>query len=296
MKNFKKKNLLRVGWIVGIYVILALILYLVVDYKVKWEDRDLNTYLYFYNCSGDLCTTTTKPTYYFGSVVCENNECPYIKEKYESYLTLKKDNKEFIYNYKKDKIINNSYITYKLINDNNYIVSDKTGKYSVIDNTGKVIVEPTKMNITDYNNDYIAYKENDKYGIYNEKEEINILPTYEEVKLINSTLYTYLEKDSYYIASYNTEVSVNNTKYDYVLPINNEIIFTFNDNKLDIIDHNLISKLLLKIDCKYSYKEEKERATLNIKKDSKFIYFTIYNENNEFDEYVYDIKNKKLHS
>ena len=50
----KEKNLLRVGWIAGIYIILALILYMVVDYKVKWEDRDLNTYLYFYNCSGDF--------------------------------------------------------------------------------------------------------------------------------------------------------------------------------------------------------------------------------------------------
>ena len=84
--EIKKKNLLRVGWIVGIYVILGLILYLVVDYKVKWEDRDLNTYLYFYNCSGDLCTTSTKPNYYFGSVMCENRTCPYIEEKYDDFF------------------------------------------------------------------------------------------------------------------------------------------------------------------------------------------------------------------
>lgn len=292
----KKRNILRIGWIIGIYAILFLILYLVVDYKVKWEDKDLNTYLYFYNCSGDLCTTTTKPNYYFGSVVCEKRDCPYITDKYNSFLILKDSNKEFLYNYKKDKIISNNYITYKLSSDNNYIVSDREGKYSVIDNTGKIILNPTNKIITDYNEGYIVYKKEGKYGIYNEKDKIDIKPTYEEIKLINSNLYAYLEKEKYYIASYDTEVSVNETNYDYVLPINGKNILVFNNNKLDILDENLISKLLIKIDCKYTYQKEKERESLNIKEDTKFIYFTIYNENNELIEYIYDKNNNKLHN
>ena len=43
----KKNNLWRVIWIVGIYAVLVLILYLVIMYKVKWEDKDLHKYLYF---------------------------------------------------------------------------------------------------------------------------------------------------------------------------------------------------------------------------------------------------------
>ena len=34
----KKINIWRVIWVVGIFIILLLILYLVVEYKVKYED------------------------------------------------------------------------------------------------------------------------------------------------------------------------------------------------------------------------------------------------------------------
>ena len=89
----KKNNLLRISWIVGIYAILVLLLYLVVTYKVKWEDKDLNTYLYFYDCSNDLCTSTIKPDNYYGSIVCKDDICPYIKEKNNNYLILDNNNK-----------------------------------------------------------------------------------------------------------------------------------------------------------------------------------------------------------
>ena len=48
----KKTNIWKIIWLVGVYVILLFILYLVIIYKVKWEDKDLNRYLYFYNCNG----------------------------------------------------------------------------------------------------------------------------------------------------------------------------------------------------------------------------------------------------
>ena len=92
----KKKNVLRIIWVIGVYAILLLLLYLVVDYKVRWEDIDQNTYLYFYNCSGDLCTAEIEPTYYYGTVLCKNKDCPYIKEKYDSYLILKDSSREYI--------------------------------------------------------------------------------------------------------------------------------------------------------------------------------------------------------
>lgn len=36
-KEKKKINWLRVLWVTGIYIILAIILYLVIEYKVKYE-------------------------------------------------------------------------------------------------------------------------------------------------------------------------------------------------------------------------------------------------------------------
>jgi len=38
MKKKKNFNIWRVLWVVGIFVILLLILYLVIEYKVKYED------------------------------------------------------------------------------------------------------------------------------------------------------------------------------------------------------------------------------------------------------------------
>ena len=55
--KFKKEKLYKIIWITGLYVILIIILWLVIEYKVKWESADLNRYVRFYNCSGSLCTT-----------------------------------------------------------------------------------------------------------------------------------------------------------------------------------------------------------------------------------------------
>ena len=38
MNKFKKFNLWKMVWVVGIFTILLIILYLVVEYKVKYED------------------------------------------------------------------------------------------------------------------------------------------------------------------------------------------------------------------------------------------------------------------
>ena len=288
----KKNNLLRIGWIVGIYSILVLILYLVVTYKVKWEDKDLNTYLYFYNCSNSLCTSTEKQNNYYGSIICENEKCPYIVEKNNDYLILNNNNKQILYDYKKDKIINDSYDTYKLTSDENYIVS-KNNKYAVINDKNEVLVDFTDKTITDYKYEYISYRKNGKYGIINEKSSVDISPVYEEVILIDSRLYSYLEEEKYYISSYDTEIPINGNSYDYLVSIDN-ILLVFNNKQLDILDTNLNSQLLMKIDCTYDYRVEKERKTLNINKLNNIVTFTINEDDNEYTNYYYDLKNKKL--
>lgn len=291
----KKNNLLRISWVVGIYAVLVLILYLVVTYKVKWEDRDLNTYLYFYNCSGDLCTSEIQPDDYYGKVVCKNDICPYIKEKSDDYLILSDNSSEFLYNYKNDKIISKKYSTYKLSSDNNYIVINKNNKYGVIDSDNKLIFELTDKKITDFKNGFITYKENGKYGIINTEKDINIKPNYEEVILIDSNIYGYLEKEKYYIASYDTEVPITGNSYDYLVPINS-IILTFNNKQLDILDNSLKSKLLMKVDCAYEYRVEKERKTLDIKVLDNLVSFSIYIGDNQYTNYYFDLKNNKLFS
>ena len=44
-------------WVTGIFVILLIILLLVIEYKVKYEDNTFYKYLYFYKCESSFCTT-----------------------------------------------------------------------------------------------------------------------------------------------------------------------------------------------------------------------------------------------
>ena len=290
----KKNNLLKIGWIIGMYLILVITLYLVVSYKVKWEDKDLNTYLYFYNCNNDVCTSNIKQDNYYGSIMCKNDVCPYITEKNGNYLVLTANNKQLLYDYKDDKIINEKYTTYKLTSDNNYIVS-KNNKYAVINTENEILFDFTDKLITDYKYDYISYRENGRYGIINAKNNIDIPATYEEIILIDANLYGYLEEEKYYIASYDTEIPVKSSSYDYLISKSN-IILAFRNKQLDILDTNLNSKLLMKIDCTYEYKTEKERNTLNINANDIFVTFTIYDNSTDYNTYYYDLKNNKLFS
>ena len=289
----KKNNLWRVIWIVGIYAVLILILYLVVMYKVKWEHKDLNTYLYFYDCSNDLCTSTYEQSDYYSSLLCEDDICPFIKEKYNDILVLSDGTKHSIYNYTSGEIISNNYTNYRLLNDENYIVMDVDGKNGVINSSGDLIVELINDEIIDYDNGFLAYKNNNKYGIVNNDNLISIDAKYDDVVLINDKIFAYKENDKYYIASYDSELPISTNSYDYIYSTD-DMIMTFNENKVDILGIDLKSRLLIKIDSHYKYTEEKERDSLNIYKRDNFIYFNVYTEENKFIQYVYDLKNKRL--
>lgn len=289
MKN--KKNIWHLIWIVGVYTILVAILLLIIEYKVKWENRDLNTYLYFYDCSGSVCTTTETQNDFYGRVKCDDKKCPYIKEKYQNIVVLADNNHEFLYDYNANKIIDELYQEYTIKNDY-VIVKDINNKYGVIDLNANVIIEPTYNKIVDYKNGFLAYAENGKVGVINEENSVNILPAYEDIKIVDNIKYIYLEDGKYYIASYDTELPVNNFAYDYIYAIDN-VILTIKDKKIDIITTDLESKLLLKIDTQYTYEVEKERASLRIYKEGNLLHFSVVNSVGTTD-YIFDLKNKKL--
>ena len=109
----KSSKLWRIVWIVGIYAVLALILYLVIIYKVQWEYKDLNTYLYLYDCGHKLCTSTTVQEDYYNKILCEDDICPYIENIIGSNLILKKNDSSWIYNYISGDIVSNNYTDYR---------------------------------------------------------------------------------------------------------------------------------------------------------------------------------------
>lgn len=287
-----KNNLWRVIWIVGIYAILGLILYLIIDYKVKWEYLDLNEYLYFYKCSNNLCTTTNKIDEYYSKVPCKDDICPYIKEINDSnYIILSNGETSWIYNYLTDKVLNDSFKDYHYLGNNNYVVTDKEGKQGIMNTEGKILVDFTYEDILDFKNNLISYKESDKCGIKSIDNNINIKPEYEDVILINDKYFAYKENNKYNIVAYESMETIR--KYNYLSAIKGIIIVAEN-NKIDILNDQLNSKLVMKIDSLYEYTKEQERDSLNIISDENFVYFNVVFEEGSYKKYKYDISSDRL--
>lgn len=292
----KKINLWHIIWIVGIYLVLVAILYLVVIYKVKWQDKDLSTYLYFYKCSENLCSTTNPVNEYYSFIKCENDICPYIKEKNDDILVLKSNDKEYIYNFRNGAIINDKYDNYLLVDDGKYFVAKYNGKMGVIDVDGEIVVPFEYEEILDYKDGMIIYANGNKEGItsVNSDNKVNVEAIYDNIILINDKYYAYKADDGYIINNYSNNTPANNLVYDYIHAYK-DIIFVSINNQIDILDSNLSSKISNKITTYYTYKKGEERDTLRIKHDNNLFHFSIYNENNEYTNYIYDIKNKKIY-
>ena len=182
----KGKNLWRIIWVVGIYAVLVLILFLVIRYKVRWEDKDLNKYLYIYNCGDTICSTEKKIDNYISSIICDNDNCPYIKEIHNNDLILTNDEKGYIFNLMDKKVINDNYKDYSFtIDDGVYIASNDENKYGVIDKEGKILVDFTYDKIINYNAGFILYEVDNKMGIDILDSDKKIAPTYDNIQLYN---------------------------------------------------------------------------------------------------------------
>lgn len=289
----KGSKIWKIIWVSGIYILLITILYLVIVYKVEWEDKDLNTYLYFYNCNKNLCSTTNKVDNYYNKILCDDDSCPHIKEIINNNVILERNNVSYIYNYFDDKIVNNNYIDYKHLDNDLYIVTDDSNKQGIINEIGDVIIEPQYDYIDNYYNNFISYKQGNMYGIENKKKDIKINPEYEDVILINDNIYGAKINNLYRIYYYNNNNYVNANEYDY-LDSYGDIIFTINDKKIDIITVDFKSTLLMKINTFFNYTTEKERDSLNLRTDGEYIYFDVFTSENEYSSYKYNILTKKM--
>lgn len=293
MERSKKRNLVwKIIWIGGIYLILIAILYLVITYKVKWENKDLNKYLYFYNCTNELCTSDIEPEDYYNRLVCKDRICPYIIEKNGNDLILNDNNNIYIYNYIEDKVINNEYKNYSFMNNNYVLVSNELDKKGIIKLDGTIIQDLTFDDIIDYQNDYIIYKNNNYYGIKNINTGINIENQYNDVKYINNNYFAAKKDNIYHIYDYSNNI-INNNEYDYVYSYKG-FVLTINNNKIDILDANLRSVLLKRITTYYKYNNETEQGSLKIKGENDYIIFNVVNENNQAIIYKYNVKNNVL--
>lgn len=290
----KKNKLWRLIWIMSLYAALGLILYLVVIYKVKWETRDFNTYLYFYKCNDSVCSTTTKPSNIYSKMVCENDECPYISGILNDIVILTKNDISWLYDYKKGSIYNDEFKEYKILNKDFYIVTDDNNKQGIMDTKGNSVVNNIYDNIIDYKFGLVTYK-NDKnlYGLNYASGEKVISPRYNDIIIIDNTMYAAKTNGKYKIYNVVNNSLKSNNEYNY-LWTNNEFIVVIKDKTLDILNSSLESKLVMKINVYSNYDNKNEIERLGIHCDKNYIYFNIYTNNVDYIEYKYSIEDGKI--
>ena len=189
----RKINYARITWVVCLFLLLITILLMVMDYKINYQYLT-HDYIYFYECSGELCVTNTKDNkkLLFSSYDCGYEGCPeYKKNIADDYVLLTKENENILYNYKKDIIISQKYEDYEFI-DNQYIIVKKNNLYGIINTNNKEIIAPNYNEIGIHDNNYltgynvtsIVAKKNDKYGLISYRDGKLI----EEFKYTNDTL------------------------------------------------------------------------------------------------------------
>lgn len=185
----KKIDVARVVWIVCLFLLLIVILLMVMDYKINYQYLNHN-YIYFYECSGNLCVSTIEDNQklLFSAYDCGYDDCPsYKKDISDDYVLLEGNDGNILYQYRKNMVVSKDYDDYEFI-DNHYIIVKIHGLYGVIDLDNTVVIKPVYDEIgihsngylTGYNINSIIVKKNDKYGLL----------SYKDGKMIEEFLYT----------------------------------------------------------------------------------------------------------
>ncbi len=187
----KKINFGRIIWVIGIFAFLLIILYLVVQYKVKYEWRKPTQYLYFYDCSEEdniniLCTTTNEDNVVnldkiYSKYKCQNDICPIFDRVIDGgnhLSTLIYSNNKILYNYQSGNILSTSYQDYYPMYNNNTLVNllviDKDDLKGLTDLDLNIVLDISYQelgNINEnvltkysYSEDYLVAKRDDKWG------------------------------------------------------------------------------------------------------------------------------------
>lgn len=288
----KKINWWKLVWVLGIYIILGLILYLVIEYKVKWESLDTNKYLYFYDCESNLCTSTTKVGSYYSRYIYKKDS-PYIISYDEETAIINDNGKYLVYDYKNDKVISKSYDWYKYLfyNGNTYFIIRGNNKVGIIDNQGSMVVNNIYDNIALENN-MLKVSNNSLYGLLDSDFNIYLDIEYQYVEVNGENVI--IEKDNKYsLLSLSKEVI--GSDYLYISKVDNSNYLVIDkDNKIDIVNNKLESNLIMIIDGSLDYSNTNNIDTLNIRFEDNIMLFDVLSSDKEGITYRYDIVNKKL--
>ena len=288
----KKINWWKLVWVLGVYIILGLILYLVIEYKVKWESLDTNKYLYFYDCESNLCTSTTKVGSYYSRYIYKKDS-PYIISYDDETAIINDNGKYLVYDYKNDKVISKSYDWYKYLfyNGNTYFIIRGNNKVGIIDNQGSMVVNNIYDNIALENN-MLKVSNNSLYGLLDSDFNIYLDIEYQYVEVNGENVI--IEKDNKYsLLSLSKEVIGSDYLYISKVDDSNYLVID-KDNKIDIVNNKLESNLIMIINGSLDYSNTNNIDTLNIRFEDNIMLFDVLSSDKEGITYRYDIVSKKL--
>ena len=288
----KKINWWKLVWVLGVYIILGLILYLVIEYKVKWESLDTNKYLYFYDCESNLCTSTTKVGSYYSRYIYKKDS-PYIISYDDETAIINDNDKYLVYDYKNDKVISKSYDWYKYLfyNGNTYFIIRGNNKVGIIDNQGNMVVNNIYDNIALENN-MLKVSNNSLYGLLDSDFNIYLDIEYQYVEVNGENVI--IEKDNKYsLLSLSKEVIGSDYLYISKVDDSNYLVID-KDNKIDIVNNKLESNLIMIINGSLDYSNTNNIDTLNIRFEDNIMLFDVLSSDKEGITYRYDIVSKKL--
>lgn len=288
----KKINWWKLVWVLGVYIILGLILYLVIEYKVKWESLDTNKYLYFYDCESNLCTSTTKVGSYYSRYIYKKDS-PYIISYDDETAIINDNGKYLVYDYKNDKVISKSYDWYKYLfyNGNTYFIIRGNNKVGIIDNQGSMVVNNIYDNIALENN-MLKVSNNSLYGLLDSDFNIYLDIEYQYVEVNGENVI--IEKDNKYsLLSLSKEVIGSDYLYISKVDDSNYLVID-KDNKIDIVNNKLESNLIMIINGSLDYSNTNNIDTLNIRFEDNIMLFDVLSSDKEGITYRYDIISKKL--
>ena len=288
----KKINWWKLVWVLGIYIILGLILYLVIEYKVKWESLDTNKYLYFYDCDNKLCTSTTKVGSYYSRYTYKKDS-PYIVN-YDEETTIINDNgKYLVYDYRNDKVVSDSYDWYEYLyyNDGVYFIVKSNNKTGIIDEQGSVVVNNIYDSIV-LSGKMLKVRNDNLYGLLDSDFNNYLDIEYQYVEVNGENII--IEKDNKYsLLSLSKEVM--GSDYVYITKVDDSNYLVIDkDNKIDIVNNKLESNLIMIIDGHLDYLDSSNIDTLNIRFEDNVMLFDVLSSDNEGITYKYDLVGKKL--
>lgn len=288
----KKINWWKLVWVLGVYIILGLILYLVIEYKVKWESLDTNKYLYFYDCESNLCTSTTKVGSYYSRYTYKKDS-PYIISYDDETAIINDNGKYLVYDYKNDKVVSDSYDWYEYLyyNDGVYFIVKSNNKTGIIDEQDSVVVNNIYDSIV-LSGKMLKVRNDNLYGLLDSDFNNYLDIEYQYVEVNGENII--IEKDNKYsLLSLSKEVIGSDYLYISKVDDSNYLVID-KDNKIDIVNNKLESNLIMIIDGHLDYSDSSNIDTLNIRFEGNIMSFDVLSSDSEGITYKYDLVGKKL--